>query len=307
MQIIQKTIDRIEKYGGLEKLKKDLEENSVAYVLKNNNVGLTRNFLYKIKKAFDTGEEIVKLERTWQKENNKYNPQNQRKYSANDNYFEKETSNMAWILGILASDGTLSLKSNRIKITLNEGDRETLEKIKEEIELENPIKNFTSNKGYKSVTLEWYNKKHREDLSRYGIIPRKTKTFIFPRYLNKEYYRDFIRGYFDGDGSIQYLKGNNTLRFDIGAYNSDVLEVISNFFEENGIEKVKTQSRPNTTFHYFQYSTNASKKIFQLLYYKNCLCMKRKKDIFVEAIIKQQEQLVDKQLKTLIINPYDII
>jgi hypothetical protein len=62
---------------------------------------------------------------------------------------------MAWILGFLAADGTVSSSDNTIKIGLSAKDKEILERIKIEIEIENKIVERTTKQGYDTVDLHW--------------------------------------------------------------------------------------------------------------------------------------------------------
>jgi hypothetical protein len=48
----------------------------------------------------------------------------------NKDYFKHQSHNMAWILGFLAADGTVSSSDNTIKIALSAKDKEILERIK---------------------------------------------------------------------------------------------------------------------------------------------------------------------------------
>lgn len=193
---------------------------------------------------------------------------------------------MAYILGFLASDGTISLKKNTIKIGLSKKDEEILKKIKQEIEIENNITEYETNTGFDVVELSWTCAKHKADLSKYGIIPQKTFVLQPPKALNKEFIIDYIRGYFDGDGSI--CKSGNGLRFSICSATKDILTFIIDFFyEEYGIPKVSIYesnlNRKNTNY-YFQYSTNAVKQIYNALYQSESLYLERKKLKFEELL-----------------------
>ena len=72
-------------------------------------------------KAISGGQDVVRrclqkygLYRT-ASEAIRQSPQNQRKYLVNDNYFDIENERMAYLLGFLASDGTVRKNSNEIK------------------------------------------------------------------------------------------------------------------------------------------------------------------------------------------------
>lgn len=57
----------------------------------------------------------------------------------------------------------------------------------------------------------------------YNVIPRKTGYAIIPPKLNRKFYPDFIRGYFDGDGSI-WIERNGAVGFGITSHNIEILE-----------------------------------------------------------------------------------
>ena len=201
-----------------------------------------------------------------------------RKFNCNDDYFSSENSNMAYLLGFFAADGTVSKDNNTIKLSLSSVDREFLEKVRQELKVEKPIFDYTTNNGYPVSELQFTSAKIKDDFEKYNIVPRKTYNFTFPRNLNRKYWIDFIRGYFDGDGSVS-TAGPHAIRWQLCSNQKDVLEVVTNFFEEEyGIPKVNIQvaNRGQGRLYYIQYSTNATKEIFKHLYYKDCFYLPRK-------------------------------
>lgn len=217
-------------------------------------------------------------------EQNKFSPQNQRVYKVNDLYFSKQNANMAYLLGFYAADGCVYKDKNTIKLTLASVDKEFLENIKKELDSNYPIRDYETKDGYVNSEFIFSSLQIKKDFSNYGIVPLKTYNLKFPDRLKKEYYLDFIRGYFDGDGSIS-TAGESAIRWQICAYNKDILKRIVDILEEYDIPKVSIQSLPNRNIYTIQYSTNSTKKIFNILYYDNCLCLKRKYDKF-KALVK---------------------
>lgn len=206
----------------------------------------------------------------------------------NKEYFNTENPNMAWILGFLANDGSIGLKDNHIHIGLSAKDKEIVEKIKSEINIENKICEYTTSDGFDCISFAWTCKEHKDALAQYGIIPQKTFKLAPPKKLDRKYWIDYIRGYFDGDGSINLInnKGEKSARWQVCSATPEILQWIVDFlYEEYQIPKVNilTQSRVHDIY-YFQYSTKATIKVYDILYTPNSLFLARKKKKFEDVI-----------------------
>ena len=206
----------------------------------------------------------------------------------NHDYFKQQTANMAWLLGFLAADGSVEKSRNVIKLSLSTVDKEILEKIRKEIGLKSEVKDFITSQGYCVSKIQWSSEAHKKDLSTYGIIPEKTFKLVPPYKLDKKYWIDYIRGYFDGDGSIVLGKTNyNTLTWEIGSATKEILEFIRDFFtEEYGIPYVNIhETQRKEKFYLLMYSTNSSLRIYDILYYNDdVFCLKRKKDKYFNLV-----------------------
>lgn len=212
----------------------------------------------------------------------------------NKEYFDIQSPNMAWILGFLAADGYISKKDNAISLGLSIVDKEILERIRKEIEIENPIHDFTSRQGFDYSELSWTCKEHKMALAKYHIVPKKTFILEPPFELDKKYWLDYVRGYFDGDGSVNFIEVNGkkhytALRWQVCSATPSILEFILDVLESYGISKVKIQKQKRNTcyLYYIQYSTNATKEIYKILYSTpSTLFLARKKKHFEEIIQK---------------------
>lgn len=127
-----------------------------------------------------------------------------RRYYADFSYFNSiNTPNKAYILGFLYADGCIYKRDNHEglwQITVEIQDIDILEKIKQEIKATNPI-----HVKEKTATLSVVSQQMFDDLVQLGIVPRKTYAGNLETVLNKlpkNLIKDFIHGFFDGDGSI---------------------------------------------------------------------------------------------------------
>lgn len=212
---------------------------------------------------------------------------NRRTYSINEDYFNEESHNMAYILGFLAADGSVSKKDNEIKIGLSAVDKYFLQQIANELNSNRLVKEYTNSSGYNCCEWHFSSKKIKDKLAEYNIVPTKTFSFKFPEKLNKKYWIDFIRGYFDGDGCIS-TAGKNAIRWQVCSATKDILQhIIDFFYEEYGIPKVCIYERKGlNTIYYIQYSSVPTREIYKHLYTKDSLYLPRKKEKY-EQILKR--------------------
>lgn len=212
--------------------------------------------------------------------------QSLRKYTVNDNFFKYQNADMAYLLGFLAADGSISSKENRIMIQLQKEDKALLEKINQLVESNREIKEYLTNAGNETCKIEFCSSEWKKDLAIYNIIPNKTFTLLPPTYLDKKYYIDYIRGYFDADGTIYYNSNNYKYGFEIVGASKAMIEWIRGVFANdygitnNGLSSSKTTSGC-LMYKFGIYNKSKIKQIRNLLYYDdNLLCLIRKKKKF---------------------------
>lgn len=146
------------------------------------------------------------------KENNikaRCNSISSRKHSYNEKFFDViDTEAKAYWLGFIYADGCVSERNNipsQLQINISIKDKGHLVKFYKDLNHSDSPKIITSfTKGdyrqYEIISIR--NKKLVEGLLKHGVTPRKSFTTLFPYEIPKEMYRHFIRGYWDGDGSI---------------------------------------------------------------------------------------------------------
>jgi uncharacterized protein (DUF433 family) len=130
-------------------------------------------------------------------------------YSINEHYFDSiDTPDKAYFFGLLYSDGCNNYvpnKSYNIILQLSgEEDKDILIKLLKYIGSNSPIsKIIPKDSHWKPIYRVSICNKHMSTiLNNYGVGKGKTYNLKFPTHLKPELYSHFIRGVFDGDGSI---------------------------------------------------------------------------------------------------------
>lgn len=136
-----------------------------------------------------------------------------RKYEINQTYFDNiDTNDKCYFFGLLMADGSTPRTDYTIKINLVYTDKCILEHLTSIIQKDKPlqyvsapISNFKNVKPQYSMII---NSKHmRASLMKSGFVTNKSKELLFPTWIiDSPYCHDFIRGYFDGNGSISLVK-----------------------------------------------------------------------------------------------------
>lgn len=118
-----------------------------------------------------------------------------------------DSSEKAYWLGFLAADGCVYVRPENatVRIQLNIKDIEHLEKFKNFMDSNVNIKTAIQTEGFSNNTeiaiIAFNSMDMAADLIDKGIVPRKS-LILRPPKIDSKFYLPFIKGYFDGDGSI---------------------------------------------------------------------------------------------------------
>lgn len=210
--------------------------------------------------------------------------------SVDEDYFKNiDIPKKAYWLGFLMADGCIreyKKECYQLCFELAIRDRNIIEKFAKDINFNGKIY-YTKSKA----RLIFANYNFCQKLMYYGIVPNKTGKESFSN-IPQIYYRDFIRGYFDGDGSIMFYDKNNKssenrirARFHVVCANKIFLETIKNILEDiaNIAFSSKALHKKYVNSNVFELETSSIKriiKIYNSLYYTNCICMERKYNKF---------------------------
>ena len=155
----------------------------------------------------------------------------------NEHYFDCiDREDKAYWLGFIMADGYVSKRRSRFEMVLARIDRDHLVKFERSIDRNKPISDGKRRNNNLHSRIVVDSVIFHRGLVRNGIIPNKTFKLKFPK-LRSDLIRHFIRGYFDGDGSVSLVRkvSKNTNR--IGVYIVGRKEFLNFMLNEFPFEK----------------------------------------------------------------------
>lgn len=203
---------------------------------------------------------------------------NNRTYKIKENYFETiDSEEKAYFLGLLFADGSNTGKYYT-RLELKEEDEYIIRKLRNAIYPRKEKAKLFYRKfsvEQNSVLLCISSKKISEDLTRIGCVKSKSLILEFPK-IEKHYVRHFIRGYFDGDGSIVYSDKKRAFSI-LGTI--PFLEEVKNILKcELNVNDTKI-IKPKKESKIYRLAITSTKDIintYHYMYDQNSICLKRK-------------------------------
>jgi hypothetical protein len=217
-----------------------------------------------------------------------------KKYNINENYFEHiDCDDKAYILGLLYADGCIF--KNVTRINLIETDVDILKDIASKIyfddnyqisRLEGMSKTWKNGNTYYTkpqMVLTLTRKKIVDDLKKHGMCEKKSFTIRFPN-INVKYIKDFVRGYFDGDGhfytSEKHINNNRIQIISNNAFIDDLKKVI----EENiNVKCIINESEIANIYRLNIFGNVKVKKFLDWIYKDSHLKLNRKYLHYINA------------------------
>jgi hypothetical protein len=212
-----------------------------------------------------------------------------RKYNVNKCFFDNiNTEEKAYFLGLLYADGSNRISRGEINLTLQEDDLYLLEILNNLINPERPIHKIKKVSS-KQIYRMYVNSKYMSNkLNELGVLENKTFKITFPNFLNDDLCPHFIRGYFDGDGSISINKENKGQICIVGTelFLNSIMKILVENSEVRYVKLGLLHKNTDNNIRQLIYGGNGNiKKIYNYLYKNAQIYMIRKKDKF-DRIIK---------------------
>jgi hypothetical protein len=198
----------------------------------------------------------------------------------------KWSPRLAYVIGLIATDGCLSIDGCHIDFTSK--DLELVKIFKDFLNLENKItkKARGGEKEKKYFRIQFGDTNFYEFLLNIGLTPHKSKT-IGPLNIPKNYFLDFLRGCIDGDGNIRAFKHpeskNPQLRIRIYSASRNFLIWIKKMNEPF---KVKGYLKYGSRAYVLEYAMADSINLLNRIYYRNFPPSLNRKFLFAKSYLR---------------------
>lgn len=196
------------------------------------------------------------------------------RYAVDDGSFAAvDTDLKAYLLGWIASDG--AIQPGAIAIYVHPKDEETLRALRDAVCAQLPIR---KKKNQQLVGFTFSSREIVSDVCRWlGISPGKKDSVVsFPELANDELKWAFLRGYFDGDGSVSSLNATRALspypRCSIASTSESMLRAIQSFC---GIPCHRGKG-------HLEWSGNNALDLMARLYDGAPIFLRRKRDLYLD-------------------------
>lgn len=200
-----------------------------------------------------------------------------------------KTEEQAYILGLLYADGYVS--DTQMGLRLKKSDKDVVEKVKNYFSKDIKLQCFKN-----SYSFAVSSKEVCRNLQNLGMLKRKTQNILRVPKMQENLYRHFIRGFFDGDGTIYKDNKALSLRFNICSPTIEILTDIENIFQKNNIaSRINKEVRTNKLskvpsgkivvqnldmYRLFVRRKIDIEKLYHFLYDDCTIYMERKKKVF---------------------------
>lgn len=224
------------------------------------------------------GTTILRQLKRW---NIKTRKRSNAKYKVDNNFFSNiDNEEKAYWLGLLFADGHVS-KDGVLMLCMK--DLDIIEKFKKSLKSEHPIKYDKYNNPYINIRC----KQICEDLRKIGFNNRKSYEVDFNKilsYVPNNLLHHFVRGMFDGDGSIKVYRYEylNKPQYHFGYTGlKEVCEFIQDFLNFNN----KIIKEGEVTYTCKTRNLNKIKEIYYKLYEDAHIYLNRKYETFKKEIL----------------------
>jgi len=203
-----------------------------------------------------------------------------RKYTCNSDFFDKiNTQEKAYWLGFLYAD--CYVREGGIQLLLKQSDQDHVKKFKHAIKATNPVELRSDKVKYKNgqtgiqhtAKLRISDVKMSKDLQKLGCFINKTHKLSFPteNQVPDRLVKHFMRGYFDGDGSVWQCESSRSKKFgaSLTSTNEFILKFKKKLNKLTNSEIGQISFHKNSNFSILSFSSVDSFNILRDFFYKD--------------------------------------
>lgn len=190
-----------------------------------------------------------------------------------------ETEEDAYWLGFIMADGYVSEVHNHLDISLKSTDAHHLQLLADYFESDAKVTERKVGK-HTACRVTFCSKELVRSLVSHGCIQNKSLVLEFPS-IKKELVHHFIRGYFDGDGSVSY---NHEVRKSFNFHLIGTESFVTETRKWIGLSETKLYKKGQAYDLRYGGVGNA-KKLYDYLYQDANIYLSRKHDVFLRAVL----------------------
>lgn len=215
-----------------------------------------------------------------------------KKHSVNSDFFKKWTDQMAYTLGFIAADGNVCHSGRAHTLHIACDDKDVIEKIKIAMSYGGPIHLKLRPNEKVSYSLRICDPVIFSDLLALNITERKSLTLEPPKEIPSRYLKDFIRGYFDGDGSVSLRDIPYPSKLVVNFYtaslpmaqflHTEMNNILGDTFNSNIHMRLAHQKTP---YYVISLGHKAAVELFHFMYKKSTIFLERKRNKFLAGMI----------------------
>lgn len=236
-----------------------------------------------------------------------------KRVTLNHSYFKDiDCKEKAYWLGLLFADGCIRHEQKKgnswcIQLSLMKEDKYLVEKFAKAVGTDREVKEYINPTGFQrkdgkphiECRLTLHSSDMAKDLGKYGVVPRKSlKVKELPK-IDEQYMSHFIRGFFDGNGTITHSFIHKKEKPRIGFYSTNAFCNELNFYLHKyintSLNKVYDQKNENVSFILYTKRDDIL-KIYNFLYQDSELYLERKKNKIEKYISEYRDNCNDKIL-----------
>lgn len=207
-----------------------------------------------------------------------------------------DTKEKAYWLGFFYADAYNSEKTNTFVISLSDNDYDHLAKLANFVQLSISKIKRTVVKGNKICTLKLYSKHLCNIMKSHGCPSSKSFILTYPNFIDNKLHNHFIRGLFDGDGSVSTNYKNKAWKANLVSTkqcNDSIADII---YKETGI-KIKSSYISKTNNNTYLLEQGGNKKVKEVLdwiyFDSNVKCrLNRKFEKYKELSLQQVKKKI---------------